>query len=216
MSSDFQEGELLRKEIERLNKIVEALLDRTEEASNAQLTDFGVFQATIHLEGQVRSRTQELEDALLKNEKITRALNQAKMQIEQNEQHLREITSSLGEGLLVLTTEGLINFINRAACQMLGWREEEVLGQNAHNFFHHSHEDGSPCLISTCPQLNVAKTKKLFTSDDDYYWRKDGTNFPIAIVATPLSLQDNTTGVAIAFRDITGRTQSRNATLIGY
>lgn len=210
MSSDSQDVELLRKEIERLNKIIEALMDRTEEASNDQLTDFGVFHATISLEDQVRSRTQELEEALLKNEKITRALNKAKMQIEKNEQRLHEITSSLGEGLMVLTPEGIVSFINKAACTMLGWREDEVLGKNSHILFHHSHEDGSPFLISECPHLKVARTKKLFISDDDSYWRKDGTKFPISIVATPISLQDTTTGVALAFRDITEARKERD------
>lgn len=210
MSESLEEIGLLRKEIERLNKIIEALMDRAEDVSNDQLTDFGVFHATISLENQVRFRTQELEEALLKNEKITRALNNAKMQIEQNEQRLYEITSSLGEGLLVLTAEGIINFINRAACKMLGWREDEVLGKNAHDLFHHSHEDGSPYLITTCQQLKVARTKKLFMSDDDSYWRKDGTIFPISVIATPISLEGNTTGVAIAFRDITETRKERD------
>lgn len=209
-SADSIEVERLRKEIERLNKIVGALMDRTEEVTNDQLTDFGMFHATISLADQVRSRTQELEEALFQNEKITRALKQAKMQIEQNEKHLREITSSLGEGLLALTMDGRINFINKAACQMLGWQEEEVLGKNAHDLFHHSHEDGTPYPIETCQQINVTKAKKLFMSDDDYYWRKDGTKIPISIVATPISLQDNTTGVAIAFRDTTESRKERD------
>lgn len=210
MSPDPAEVEHLRKEIVRLNRVIEALMNRTEEVTNNQLTDFGVFHATISLADQVRTHTKELEEALLKNEKITRALKQAKMQIEKNEQHLREITSSLGEGLLVLTVEGILNFINRAACQMLGWGEAEVLGRNAHDLFHHSQEDGTPCSITTCPQLNVAKTKNLFTNNEDHYWRKDGTKFPIAIIATPISLQDNTTGVAIAFRDTTEAKQERD------
>ncbi|HUX80457.1 MAG TPA: diguanylate cyclase [Alphaproteobacteria bacterium] len=210
MPANVTEIELLRKEIERLNKIVEALVDRTEEDENNRLTDFGVFHASIRLENQVRSRTQELEEALLRNEKITRALNQAKMQIEQNEQHLHDITASLGEGLMVLTAEGLINFINLAACKLLGWSEAEVLGKNSHDLFHHSHEDGSHFSIKGCKQINVAKTKKLYTSDDDFYWRKDGTKFPISIVATPIKLQDNTTGVALAFRDITKTRQERD------
>lgn len=210
MSSDSPEVEFLRKEVERLNKIVEALMDRMEEVSNNQLTDFGRFHATISLEDQVRSRTLELEEALFKNEKITRALKQAKMQIEQNEKRLHEITFSLGEGLIAVTAEGIIKFINRAACKMLGWREDEVLGRNAHDLFHHTHEDGTPCLRSTCPHLSVAKTKKLFTNDDDYYWRKDGSKFPISLVVTPISLEDNTTGVAIAFRDITKAKRERD------
>lgn len=210
VSAKSKEIESLRKEIERLNKVVEALIEHSEEKLNDQPTSFGVFQTTLVLEDQVRSRTQELEEALRKNEKITRALQQAKMQIEHNEQHLRDIASSLGEGLLVLTAEGMINFINLAACKMLGWREDEVLGKNAHDIFHHTCDDGTPCSIAACPQLAVSRTGVLYTSDDDYYWRADGTKFPVIIIATPISLQDNTTGVVIAFRDTTKAREERD------
>lgn len=200
----------LHKEIDRLNKVIEALIERTEEGTSTNTTDFNLFHATVNLEDQVRSRTQELEEALLKNEKITRALKQAKAQIERNEQHLHEITSSLGEGLLVLTSNGLLNFINKAACTMLGWTEEEILNKNVHDLFHPTREDGTPCSITTCPQLNVTKTHKLFSSEDDWYYRKDGTKFPISIIATPITLQDNTIGIAIAFHDTTDVRRERD------
>src|SRR5665811_937851 len=60
-------------EVARLNKIIEALMDRAERNTSAQQSDFGVFQTTIMLEERVRRRTAELEAALHENEKINRA-----------------------------------------------------------------------------------------------------------------------------------------------
>jgi hypothetical protein len=58
----------------RLNKIIQALMDRAERNTSAQGSDFSIFQTTIMLEEQVRRRTAELEAALRENEKINRAL----------------------------------------------------------------------------------------------------------------------------------------------
>lgn len=66
--------EALRAEIIRLNKVVKALMNRAERAMSAGENDFGLFQATIMLEGQVRDRTRELEAALQKNEEINQDL----------------------------------------------------------------------------------------------------------------------------------------------
>jgi signal transduction histidine kinase len=72
----------LKTEIVRLNKIIQALMNRAERSSAAQGSDFNLFQTAIVLEEQVRRRTQDLEAAMRENEKINRALQQAKAQME--------------------------------------------------------------------------------------------------------------------------------------
>jgi signal transduction histidine kinase len=76
------EEQRLRNEIVRLNKVVQALMNRAERSMNAQGSDFGLFQTAIVLEDQVRDRTRELEAALRENEKINRALQRTKEQME--------------------------------------------------------------------------------------------------------------------------------------
>lgn len=71
----------LHAEITRLNKIIQALMNRAERNSSLQGSDFNLFQTAITLEDQVRSRTNELEKALRENEKITRALRESENQI---------------------------------------------------------------------------------------------------------------------------------------
>lgn len=63
-----------KDEITRLNKIIQALMDRAERSANAQGSDFNLFQTTIMLEEQVLSRTAELEAALRENEEVNRVL----------------------------------------------------------------------------------------------------------------------------------------------
>src|ERR1035437_1875719 len=72
----------IRNEIARLNKMVNALMNRAERSTSAQRSDFGLFQTAVMLEDQVRNRTAELESAVRENEKINRALQHAKVQME--------------------------------------------------------------------------------------------------------------------------------------
>lgn len=69
----------LQAEIARLNKMIQALMNRAERNASLQGSDFNLFQTAITLEDQVRRRTGELEAALQENQKITRALRESLM-----------------------------------------------------------------------------------------------------------------------------------------
>jgi diguanylate cyclase (GGDEF)-like protein len=64
------------KEIRRLTKIIESLMDRAERSMARQGSDFGLFQTALTLESTVQQRTQELARALDYNEHITQNLYQ--------------------------------------------------------------------------------------------------------------------------------------------
>jgi len=83
-------------EIGRLNKIVQALMDRAESSAGIQGSDFNLFQAAVTLEDQVRRRTDELEAALRENEKITRVLRE-------EEETIRRLNDELEEKVMVRT-----------------------------------------------------------------------------------------------------------------
>lgn len=71
----------LQAEIARLNKIIQALMNRAELNTSIQGSDFNLFQTAITLEDQVHRRTEELEAARAENEKITRALRESENSI---------------------------------------------------------------------------------------------------------------------------------------
>lgn len=71
----------LQNEIVRLNKVIQALMNRAECDQSLRSSDFNLFERTITLESQVQIRTKELEDAMRENHKITRALRESENKI---------------------------------------------------------------------------------------------------------------------------------------
>lgn len=67
----------LQAEILRQNKVIQALMNRSERSTNSHSSAFHLFQTTILLQEQVQHRTHELEASLRENEKINRALTEA-------------------------------------------------------------------------------------------------------------------------------------------
>ena len=107
-------------EFVRLNKIIQALMDRAERNASAQDSDFSVFQTTIMLEAQVRRRTTELEVALRENEKITRALRES-------EAKFRGVVSQSLVGI-VLIEDGKFSYSNTKFDEIFGYTSDEIRG----------------------------------------------------------------------------------------
>jgi PAS domain S-box-containing protein len=117
----------------------------------------------------------------------------------------RAITSSLATGLYTVDMEGKLTGLNPAGERLLGWREEELAGRNVHDAIHARRPDGSHYPATDCPMLAIIRTGKTHRSDDDVFWRKDGSSFPVAYTAAPIFTDGEVTGAVIAFDDITSR-----------
>jgi len=104
----------------RLNKIIQALMDRAERNTSAQGSDFSIFQTTIMLEEQVRRRTAELEAALRENEKINRALRESEAKF-----HGLVSQSLVG---IVLIEDGKFSYSNAKFDEIFGYSSDEIRG----------------------------------------------------------------------------------------
>jgi diguanylate cyclase (GGDEF)-like protein/PAS domain S-box-containing protein len=102
----------------RLNKIIQALMDRAERNTSAQGSDFSIFQTTVMLEEQVRRRTAELEAALRENEKMNRALRES-------EAKFRGLVSQSLVGI-VLIEDGKFSYSNAKFDEMFGYSSDEI------------------------------------------------------------------------------------------
>ena len=71
------------QKIAKLEKINAALMERVERSTDQQGNAFSLFQTAINLEGQIRRRTSELTNALMRLEQTNRELNNAKDDAEQ-------------------------------------------------------------------------------------------------------------------------------------
>lgn len=154
----------------------------------------------VHTDDEVGHLAAAFNDMAETREKIEEALLLG-------ERRLRDITSGLGEGVIVVDTEGRLTFMNPEAERLLGWREDELVGKQVHDIMHFKKPGGAPNPANECPSMKVAATGERITVDDDIYIRKDGTAFAVAYVSAPIRKAGAVEAVVIAFQDITQRKQ---------
>src|SRR6202051_2978717 len=121
------------------------------------------------------------------------------------------ILESVGEGIHGIDTDGRIIFENSAAAKLLGYTVEELCGKSAHETMHHSRKDGTPLPVEHC-FIHAAKRDGVIRRvENEVFWRKDGSSFPVEYTTAPIRNELNEiTGAAGAFRDITDRKESEN------
>ena len=127
------------------------------------------------------------------------------------EERTRLILQSTGDGLFGLDSDGRTTFVNPAACTLLGFGAEELVGRDMHDVVHHTHADGSPHPAAECPMGTSFREGVSATVDDDVLWRRDDTALPVAYTATPIRKEGEVVGAVISFRDIAERKAAEEA-----
>jgi formate hydrogenlyase transcriptional activator len=118
------------------------------------------------------------------------------------------ILKAAGEGIYGVNAEGITTFINPAAEQMLGWSAQELVGRNAHEIIHHSHPDGSCYPMHHCPIFAAFHDGVVHQEDNEVFWRKDGSSFPVEYTSTPIEDQGRLVGAVVIFRDVSERREA--------
>jgi PAS domain S-box-containing protein len=123
------------------------------------------------------------------------------------------ILNSAGEGIFGTDTAGKVTFVNPAMAQMLGWETAALLGQPIHDLCHHTRPDGQPLPSSECPIHLAFKDGRTHQADDEFFWRQDGTSFPVEYISNPIREGDQVVGTVVVIKDITERRQAEEAKL---
>ncbi|MFK5893032.1 MAG: SpoIIE family protein phosphatase [Pseudomonadota bacterium] len=190
------------------------MLGTFEKISNNHMASFGIISNQIgtilknisatkilkefsnKLEIEVKQRIKELEH----QQKIVQAA----------EEKSRLLLTSVGEGIFGVGNDGLVNFINPAALEMLKFEESEILGQKIHSIVHHTKIDGSFYPVEECPMYHAFSEGKISHIVDEVLWRKDGTNFPVEYKALPIFKNNQVSGSVVTFSDITERKNAQD------
>jgi two-component sensor histidine kinase/HAMP domain-containing protein len=179
----------------------------------------------------VQERTEQLTSANARlREEITIRRRMEKAIID-SERRLREITSTMGEGLFVLDAGGTVAFMNPEAERMLGWSEKELIGRALHPLIY-AHSGGAgrmtdmpahsdlpappglptppglpapPCLTDSpdSPDAADAKNPERRACVEDVFSRRDGSTFIVDFVSRPIIRDDHWVACVTVFHDIT-------------
>ncbi len=116
------------------------------------------------------------------------------------------ILNSVGDGICGLDPSGHCTFFNPTAERMTGWKAHELVGKDLHVLMPHTRADGSPYAPEEC-RIRKALTEGVTSRvDDEMFWRKDGTGFPVEYISTPIrNQQGGIHGAVVSFQDITER-----------
>lgn len=200
----------LRTRIARLEKAKRQLEISLETITeHADLIEGQLLEAQNTLEIKVEERTQELarKNAQLQQEIHDR--QRAESALRRSEELHRLILGCAGEGVFGLDPQGRHTFVNPAASQLFGYTEAELLGQKGHPLWHHSQPDGTPLAETRSRIMQAYHQSQTVRVDDEVFWHKNGTCFPVEYVSTPMLENGAPIGVVVTFNDISERKQTQ-------
>jgi PAS domain S-box-containing protein len=133
---------------------------------------------------------------------------EAEVKLRRMGDELNIVLQSAGEGIFGTDADGRVTFVNETAAKVLGWEVVDLLGRMSHETFHHSRADESNYARSDCPIYLTGADGTPRKVEDDLFWRKDGSSFPVQYVASPRMEKGIVVGVVVVFEDITERKRS--------
>ena len=143
--------------------------------------------------------------------RLNKRLKMAKLRLEL--QH-DLILNSVADGIYGVDRSGNSTFVNQAMEEITGWQADEIIGHNQHEILHHTRADGSRHPAEECPVYATFRENAPRFVEDDLFWKKDGTSFPVEYTCTPIRTEGgNVTGSVVVFRDITERKEAEERTL---
>lgn len=140
---------------------------------------------------------------------------QTRLFVERNK-YLQTLTS-IGDGVIVVDREGLINMLNPVAEQLTGWQAGEAIGRHYKDILVLSHEKkGAEMEDPIEKAMETGTSHKL--GDHAILTSKDGTIFFVEDNAAPIKdIQGATTGAVMVFRDVTvGKIQREKIEYLSY
>ena len=125
--------------------------------------------------------------------------------------HNELLLTSIGEGIYGVDQNGHATFINPAALTMLNLSADEIIGLDQHAIFHHHRPDGRPYPATECPIKKTLEDGLTRHEENEWFLRKDGNGFPVALTVTPLIKDSAKIGAVVVFRDISERRRAEHA-----
>ncbi|HTB92039.1 MAG TPA: PAS domain S-box protein [Candidatus Sulfotelmatobacter sp.] len=157
----------------------------TEDITDFKRNEEALLAAQLELEERVASRTAELAE---------------------RGQLVKLLVDSAPGAMYGIDADGNCTFVNPAGLRLLGYgHASEVLGKNAHSLLHHTRPDGTPYLWQECPVFRSFHDDHDAHVEDELFWRKDGSSFPVEYNSRQIRRNGKVIGAVVSFEDLTDR-----------
>ncbi len=127
------------------------------------------------------------------------------LELRSTERFLAALTDSITEGVIAMSGDGRVTYMNQAAEKLLGWTKDELGERSIHDTLHYQHEDRSPYPAADCPLLAALETGSTIRVEDDTLTRRDGRLLPVSYSAAPITIDAQVQGLVVVFDDATDR-----------
>ncbi|WP_457574324.1 response regulator [Desulfolithobacter sp.] len=136
---------------------------------------------------------------------ISRAIEHKKLQsdLRASERRFRQLSEATWEGIFIYE-EGCLLLANQQLCEMFGYSEQELIGEQIFNILLDRNSIRAMPLQKTEDALGPFEAKGI---------KKDGTRFPVEIRVKHIDYQGKTVQVA-AIRDISARREAEQKRLV--
>ena len=132
-------------------------------------------------------------------------VRELELQCRQNELLLK----SAGDGIIGVDLKGIITFFNPAARRMLGYTQQELLGESFHRTIHHSYADGTLYREQTSPLRKALTDSASYRQSNEVFWRKGQSCFPVDYTCTPILDHEEVKGAVIVFKNISDQIRTQ-------
>ncbi|MFN8076786.1 MAG: ATP-binding protein [Kineosporiaceae bacterium] len=121
------------------------------------------------------------------------------------------VLGAVAEGVLGVDTDGAVTFVNDAACELLGWSPQELIGENLHQRLRPREADGSEYPNGLTPVRWVLQTGEARRQLHGQFRRRDGVAVPVDWSVGPVLADPDgdagPAGAVLVFEDATRRVQ---------
>ena len=116
---------------------------------------------------------------------------------------LQLLLDSTDEGIFAVDTEGRCTMLNHSAAATLGFKSEELFGEQVHGLFHQRRIDGSMYPEETCPITAVMRDGNPRRITDEVFWNASGQPIAVDYSAAPIVADGLIRGVVVTFTELT-------------
>ena len=130
-----------------------------------------------------------------------------------SKEYVQNILKSINETLIVLSPQGHIQTVNQAACDLSGYKAEELVGESAAKIFGEIEgRNTTQKKLNHKSEIEKLVQQQFIKNNEKTFLGKDGREIPVLFSASAMLDKDgNVQGIVCVASDITERKQAEEA-----